>query len=253
MMITPKLSDKLEITFQTVQKSRPYIGLTASMMKKAGAELTLSPDKVVVENKPYMNPDFEIESDWTAVSYWYSLATISNCEIEIESIPYVSLQGDRKVSEIYSLLGVKSEWDDGRLKIIPGGPRSVKALILDLQDNPDIAQTLMVTCACIGIPFTFVGLSSLHIKETDRLKAMQNELRKFGIDLAIGSDWVSWIGNKINPDKGPIKTYCDHRMAMAFAPAAFIYPGMEIENVQVVSKSYPRFWEELKSQGFRLE
>lgn len=253
MMITPKLSDKLEITFQTAQKSRPYIELTASMMKKAGAELTLSPDKVVVENKPYKNPDFEIESDWTAVSYWYSLATISNCEIEIESIPYVSLQGDRKVSEIYSLLGVKSEWDDGRLKIIPGGPRSVKALMLDLQDNPDIAQTLMVTCACIGVPFTFVGLSSLHIKETDRLEAMQKELRKFGIDLAVGSDWASWIGNKIDPDKGPIKTYCDHRMAMAFAPAAFIYPGMEIENVQVVSKSYPRFWEELKSQGFRLE
>lgn len=253
MMIAPKLTSNLKIQFQNAQKSRPYVELTADMMKKAGADVIIRPDKVFVTNKPYNKLDFEIESDWTSVSYWYSLASISNYEIEVDSIPYISFQGDRKVSEIYELLGVSSLWDNGKLTIKPGGPHSVKALMLDLKDNPDIAQTLMVTCACIGVPFTFVGLSSLHIKETDRLVAMQNELLKLGVDLAIGSDWASWIGNHVERHKGPIKTYCDHRMAMAFAPASFMNPGLEIENVEVVSKSYPRFWEELKSQGFRLE
>lgn len=254
MMIAPRLSSNLQIEFLDIQKSRPYVELTANMMKKAGAKLKVSPGKIIIENRPYTGTEkLEIESDWTSVSYWYSLAAISNCEIKVESILDMSLQGDRRLADIYELIGVTSRWKNDTLTITPGGPHSVKALMMDLKDNPDIAQTLMVTCACIGVPFTFVGLSSLHIKETDRLVAMQNELCKLGVDLAIGSDWASWIGNRIPKSKGPIKTYYDHRMAMAFAPASVKYPGLEIENVEVVSKSYPRFWEELRSLGFRLE
>ncbi|MCK4751650.1 MAG: 3-phosphoshikimate 1-carboxyvinyltransferase, partial [Bacteroidales bacterium] len=192
----------------------------------------------------------------SAASYWYALAVLAErTELEIIGLQQGSFQGDSVLPGIFLPLGVETIFKKGgvRLKSIP---RTLERFEFDFSDNPDLVQTMVVLCGLRNIPFNMSGTRTLRIKETDRILALQVEMRKLGILLEAdhGGAWLSWDGKKTTdiPRKKQIKTYQDHRMAMAFAPAAIIHPGLIIEDPEVVHKSYPGFWKDLESTGFRV-
>ena len=214
--------------------SRPYIDLTIHVMHGFGAEVDwTSPDTIEVQPRPYSNAPYLIENDWSASSYWYELAS-------------------------FSLLGVKTAFDEPH----SGKPTtvrltrhldSVSQLSYDFLNCPDLAQTVVATCCGLGVTFHFTGLASLRIKETDRLVALQRELRKLGFIIQIiNNEELLWDGSVCEPSMEPIDTYEDHRMAMAIAPLAVKFPGLRINNPEVVTKSYPDFWKDLRKASFTI-
>lgn len=251
MLIAPTLKSELRINFDSKPGSMPYIKMTLNMMRNARAIVTTSDSCFIFRNRGYRTTLNVIESDWSSASYWYELAALTHKVINIENMTMDSMQGDRRIVRIFSKLGVRSVFEGSTL-LLKQGEKDKYSLTLNLEDNPDIAQTLMVTCCCLGVPFCFVGLESLRVKETDRLSAMQKELRKLGFCLYVGSDWVNWDGTRKKIKSKIINTYKDHRMAMAFAPASVMFPGLTIRDVDVVAKSYPDYWINLQSLGFRL-
>lgn len=262
LLIAPmtKLGVTLHLTGNIV--SRPYIDLTIHVMHCFNADVEwASPDTIVVKPKPYTDNPFFIENDWSAASYWYELASlypVGNVRVMLRGLDDSSRQGDSVVKYIFSLLGVRTNFEATHT----GKPTTVKLsrhmdhideMNYDFINCPDLAQTVVVTCCALDIKFHFTGLASLRIKETDRLEALQKELQKVGyvIRKGNGSDLI-WDGQKCEPTFEPIDTYQDHRMAMAFAPLAVKYPHLKINNPEVVSKSYPDFWDDLKKAEFTV-
>ncbi len=235
--------------------SRPYIELTMQLMRDFGAEVSwISDDSICVKGGGYQDTPYYIESDWSAASYWYEIAALSTkARIELPGLFANSCQGDSKGAKLFEKLGVKTEFIKGGVRLTKTSECS-KRLDANLVEIPDLAQTFVVTCCLKGIPFRFTGLQSLRIKETDRISALITELRKLGFVLqAEGDEALSWEGEWRVPEDHPvIATYEDHRMAMAFAPASFLYNNLQIANPEVVSKSYPHFWEDLKTAGFNV-
>lgn len=257
MMVAPEMDSPLTIDFNGEEPvSRPYIRMTAAQIERAGVEVDLTPVSVTVANTGYTPVDPYCERDWSAASYWYSISAISAGFVTLPGLSEDSMQGDSRVARLYEMLGVmtqESEDTPDALDLVPS-PEQFSRFEEDLSDNPDVAQTIAVTAAMLGIPFHLRGLSTLRDKETDRLAAMQAELDKFGIIVEIrnGSELV-WNGERHPLFAVPeIDTYDDHRMAMAFAPAAIFVPGMVINDIEVVSKSYPSFWDDLRAAGFIL-
>jgi 3-phosphoshikimate 1-carboxyvinyltransferase len=213
---------------------------------------------------------YYIESDWSAASYWYEIELLSdnsNETMELCGLFADSLQGDSAVKDIFQQLSVQTmiqtQQEDGPRTILIRRGLLPKQLTWDFTKTPDLAQTLVVTCAMKGIPFNFCGLKSLRIKETDRIAALQTELRKLGVQVEVeGDDVMSWAGPQLQsqgdvpylqPAAGTaIDTYDDHRMAMAFAPAALVLGSICINHPDVVSKSYSRFWQDLQDAGFEV-
>lgn len=242
--------------------SRPYIDLTIHVMHGFGAEVDwTSPDTIEVQPKPYSNAPYLIENDWSASSYWYELASlypISEANVSLRGLEDSSRQGDSVVKYIFSLLGVKTAFDEPH----SGKPTtvrltrhldSVSQLSYDFLNCPDLAQTVVATCCGLGVTFHFTGLASLRIKETDRLVALQRELRKLGFIIQIiNNEELLWDGSVCEPSMEPIDTYEDHRMAMAIAPLAVKFPGPRINNPEVVTKSYPDFWKDLRKASFTI-
>lgn len=242
--------------------SRPYIDLTIHVMHGFGAEVDwTSPDTIEVRPKPYSNAPYLIENDWSASSYWYELASlypISEANVSMRGLEDSSRQGDSVVKYIFSLLGVKTAFDEPH----SGKPTtvrltrhldSVSQLSYDFLNCPDLAQTIVATCCGLGVTFHFTGLASLRIKETDRLVALQRELRKLGFIIQIiNNEELLWDGSICEPSMEPIDTYEDHRMAMAIAPLAVKFPGLRINNPEVVTKSYPDFWKDLRKASFTI-
>lgn len=242
--------------------SRPYIDLTIHVMHGFGAEVDwTSPDTIEVRPKPYSNAPYLIENDWSASSYWYELASlypISEANVSMRGLEDSSRQGDSVVKYIFSLLGVKTAFDEPH----SGKPTtvrltrhldSVSQLSYDFLNCPDLAQTVVATCCGLGVTFHFTGLASLRIKETDRLVALQRELRKLGFIIQIiNNEELLWDGSVCEPSMEPIDTYEDHRMAMAIAPLAVKFPGLRINNPEVVTKSYPDFWKDLRKASFTI-
>lgn len=242
--------------------SRPYIDLTIHVMHGFGAEVDwTSPDTIEVQPKPYSNAPYLIENDWSASSYWYELASlypISEANVSMRGLEDSSRQGDSVVKYIFSLLGVKTAFDEPH----SGKPTtvrltrhldSVSQLSYDFLNCPDLAQTVVATCCGLGVTFHFTGLASLRIKETDRLVALQRELRKLGFIIQIiNNEELLWDGSVCEPSMEPIDTYEDHRMAMAIAPLAVKFPGLRINNPEVVTKSYPDFWKDLRKASFTI-
>lgn len=242
--------------------SRPYIDLTIHVMHGFGAEVDwTSPDTIEVQPKPYSNAPYLIENDWSASSYWYELASlypISEANVSLRGLEDSSRQGDSVVKYIFSLLGVKTAFDEPH----SGKPTtvrltrhldSVSQLSYDFLNCPDLAQTVVATCCGLGVTFHFTGLASLRIKETDRLVALQRELRKLGFIIQIiNNEELLWDGSVCEPSMEPIDTYEDHRMAMAIAPLAVKFPGLRINNPEVVTKSYPDFWKDLRKASFTI-
>lgn len=262
LMIAPVLDNGLEIALTDGIISRPYINLTMELMKVFGAVVKWTDDTTIkVEPKPYTPRKYYVESDWSASSYWYEIVALSDsAEVILPSLSRNSLQGDSKVAEIFRKLGVSTEFiideETGRDCVrLSKTSCDCKHLDLDFIDQPDLAQTVVVCCCMMGVHFRFTGLQSLRIKETDRIAALQRELAKLGFAISVEDDnTLCWHGETSTPDDVvAIDTYEDHRMAMAFAPCCLKHGSIVINNPEVVSKSYPNFWNDLKSVGFAIE
>ena len=263
LIIGPMLERGLTLHLTGDIISRPYIDLTLWMMGEFGAHAEwTSADTITVEPKPYQVRDYFIENDWSAASYWYEMVAISDdpeATIKLTGLTDGSKQGDSVTRYIFSLLGVKTVFETKKQGVpqtvtLKQNGRCVPRLEYDFVNSPDLAQTFVVTCLAKDIPFHFKGLATLKIKETDRIEALKREARKLGFVLEDRNDSeLLWSGERCKPTNEGIDTYEDHRMALAFAPFALKQPGLMINNPHVVSKSYPKFWEDLKAAGFEIE
>lgn len=245
---------KLRLTGDII--SRPYINLTLQLMHDFGAQAGwTSESSIAVAPGGYRDTPFRVESDWSAASYWYQMTALSPGapEMELLGLHAHSPQGDSRGAQLFARLGVQTEFTPQGVRLRKEG-RPAGRLDEDLVDIPDLAQTFVVTCCLLGVPFRFTGLQSLKIKETDRICALITELRKLGYAVHAEQDSILWWdGERCPADPQPaIDTYEDHRMAMAFAPACLVRPGIRINEPQVVSKSYPRYWDDLRAAGFGL-
>jgi 3-phosphoshikimate 1-carboxyvinyltransferase len=256
LLIAPKLENGLELTLEGEITSVSYIKMTLALLNEIGVETSFVENKIIVKpQSAIQNSEFAIESDWSSASYWYSIVALSEIgtQITLSSFKENSLQGDFALVEIYKNFGVETVFNDNNsITISKDNTKFQKSFNFNLQSSPDIAQTISVTCFGLGISCFLTGLHTLKIKETDRLEALKTELTKLGASISITNDSLTLEQSEnINPNVR-ISTYQDHRMAMAFAPLALKVPII-IENAEVVSKSYPTFWEDCKQFGFLIE
>ena len=259
LLIAPKLENGLQLTLEGTITSMPYLKMTLALLEKIGVQTTFDDNKILVfpttDNRQLTT--ITVESDWSSASYFYSIVALSKegTTITLSSFQKNSLQGDSALVEIYKNFGVQTSFNKNSLILTKTNRQPTadhqQQLTFQLNNTPDIAQTIAVTCFGLEIGCHLSGLHTLKIKETDRLKALQNELTKLGADVTLTDDSLTLEPSQtINPDI-KINTYNDHRMAMAFAPLALKVP-LVIEDANVVCKSYPDFWSNLKSIGFRI-
>ena len=256
LMVAPCFTEGLTLHLKGDIASRTYIELTLDLMRRYGAVAEWTNGQTIRVNPgTYEDTPLSVEGDWSAASYWYELAAVAahqghEVDILLRGLTADSQQGDRVVAEMYESLGIKTVYTEEGARLLNSEFRiqNSELKVLDFTHCPDIAQTLAVTYCLLGIPFRFGGIHSLRIKETDRVAALIAELRKLGFVLRTeGTEHLVWDGTTCPPDVCPtISTYDDHRMAMAFAPAALCYKNLAIEHPEVVTKSYPTFWEDLK-------
>lgn len=267
LMIGPALPQGLTLHLTGQLISRPYIDLTLQLMRDFGAQAAwTSAQSITVQPGCYRDTAFTVESDWSAASYWYEITALlahqhkqsgqTDCRVSI-TLPGLfahSYQGDSQGARLFAQLGVQTTFTPQGIVLTPQHI-TARQLEADLTDMPDLAQTFVVTCCLLDIPFCFTGLQSLKIKETDRITALTNELEKLGYVLHSENDsMLAWNGIRKAPHPDAvIHTYEDHRMAMAFAPACLALPGLCIAEPQVVTKSYPHFWDDLKQAGFLVK
>lgn len=258
LMVAPLMTDGLRLTLVGEAASLPYIDLTLSMMVKAGAQAERSADVIEVVHGGYTSPEaLAAEKDWSAAAFWYEIEALTCGFLTLEGLDIASMQPDRRVADIFSDLGVTtSEGEDSPENVdLCGSPETSPRLVADFTPTPDLVPATAVTCAMNGIPFRLTGLQSLRIKECDRLEALATELRKVGVVTETeGDHTLVWDGRRHPVFEMPVfETYGDHRMAMAFAPVSAYLPGIIVRDVEVVGKSYPGFWDDLRSAGFTVE
>ena len=263
LMIAPVLSKGLEMKLTGGIVSRPYIDLTLHLMHQFGVSAEWTDiDSITVKPQPYRQRPYTIENDWTAASYWYEVLALTDelgAKVVLPGMLDGSRQGDSAVRYIFSLLGIKTAFADRKADRLTDATLTRHSCMLnrmdyDFTNQPDLAQTLIATCPILGIPFHFTGLGSLRIKETDRIEAMKTEMEKLGYILHADSGTeLSWEGDRCEPAAQPvIDTYEDHRMAMSFAPLAIRLGRIGINHPEVVSKSYPHYWNDLRKAGFHI-
>ena len=264
LMIGPMLDKGLELRLTGDIISRPYIDLTLYMMNEAGADAEwTSSDTITIRPVPYKTKEYLIENDWSGASYWYEMMALMNdpdAKLLLTGLKDGSKQGDSVARYIFSMLGVKTVFESKssrkpQIVTITANGRCLPRLEYDFVNSPDLAQTFVVTCAAKGVRFHFKGLSTLKIKETDRIEALKKEMKKLGFVIESRNDSeLIWNGETCEPQmENGIDTYEDHRMALAFAPYALKSGEIIINNPQVVTKSYPHFWESLAEVGFEIE
>lgn len=254
MMVAPLMDAPLTLTLDADTVSMPYIKMTAEMMRRRGVAVEIERDVVEVSNRPYGPCSEAVEGDWSAAAFWYEIAAMTAGWVTIGNLGENSIQGDKALADIFPRLGVLTEFSDEGVEL-SATPELYSRLDIDLSDTPDLVQALAVTAVAIGLPFTFTGVGNLRIKETDRLEALRRELLKVGCVAEIDGNGsiFSWDGRRMPIMEMPqIDTYDDHRMAMAFAPLSVFMPGLVIRNIEVVSKSYPGFWDDLRNAGFTV-
>ncbi|MEM6805708.1 MAG: 3-phosphoshikimate 1-carboxyvinyltransferase [Bacteroidota bacterium] len=254
LMIGPSLKGGIKINLEGEISSRPYIEMTRSLMKHFGVESRWEGQSIIVDEQPYQKNTYRIESDWSAASYWYAMVAIAKeAEVQLWGLREDSMQGDRGIVEMMKNFGVASQFTkDGVILSKIEAQAGNGILELDFSDMPDMAQTVAVISAAKGIPVRMAGLHTLRIKETDRIAALYNELQKFGVEMQIDGDICTIDGN-VSKSSSIVKTYDDHRMAMAFAPLVFTQNSLMIDEPEVVQKSYPEFWQHLKGAGIKVE
>lgn len=251
MMVAPILPKGLTILLQGKIGSIPYIQMTAELMKQFGVEpfLELNKGLIKIQHSKFKKADITVEADWSSASYWFAFVALAKqAVLTLPKVSEKSLQGDRVIVDIMDQLGVKTLFTNGNAVL--SKKEATKNLIWDFKDCPDLAQTVLPVCAAKGISGNFTGLESLRIKETDRITALQNELRKIGAVLSETATGNWQLETRSIPTQSiTIQTYHDHRMAMGFAPLATIQ-DLKIESPEVVNKSYPGFWRDMNTVGF---
>jgi len=247
LLIAPKLPQGLQLNLIGQITSRPYLQMTLSLLAQLGVKYSWYQNSIIVLPKPNVTTvNLTVESDWSSASYFYSLAALCDeAIIKLNSFKSDSLQGDSALVSIYKNLGVKTTFKNDSIILERKAKSKIQKLQLDLVKTPDLAQTIAVTCFGLGIACHLTGLHTLKIKETDRLVALKTELEKLGAKVDITDDSLFLHPAKAINSDVKIATYKDHRMAMAFAPLALKTP-LTIEEAEVVSKSYPKFWKDLE-------
>jgi 3-phosphoshikimate 1-carboxyvinyltransferase len=253
LLIAPKLENGLELTLEGKITSIPYINMTLHLLNQIGVETSFVGQTITV--KPLLVVSrlaLTVESDWSSSSYFYSMVALSEAgtRITLSSYKKDSFQGDAALAEIYKSFGVTTTFIENNI-VLEKETLNPEPCNLNLNDTPDIAQTIAVTCFGLGLECHLTGLHTLKIKETDRLEALQTELSKLGAEVSVTNDSLSLKASRGINRSIKIATYNDHRMAMAFAPLAVKVPII-IEDAEVVSKSYPNFWNDLENIGFSI-
>ncbi len=259
LLIAPTLENGLELELIGTIVSIPYIKMTLKIMEYFGIETSFVDNKIVVKSGNYQPEKYYVEADWSAATYFYSIAILSKqAEIELKGLTNQQLQGDAVIAAIAESFGVETTWKENAIFLNKVRKPDFDLYNFDFIECPDIAQTVIAVCAASAIDINCEGLQTLRIKETDRIAALDNELQK--LDLASlteidSNHWKLRINNLTNQDSQlttSISTYDDHRMAMAFAPLCLKTNSIIIEEPHVVSKSYPLFWNDLKKLGFEI-
>ena len=252
LLVAPLMRDGLHLTIIGNIVSRPYIEMTIELMRHFGATVSCRGNSIKVAPQRYTPAAIEIEGDWSAASYWYETVAISRTPMTLTTLQHDSLQGDARVAQYFSQLGVETRYDNGEVTLSPC-PVAVKDFTAHLADTPDIAPTISIACALQAIPFRLTGLANLPLKECDRIAVLISEARKIGFAFTSPeAGTIEWSGNRIPSPHTPscIDPHGDHRMAMTFAPAALVTGEISISNPDVVAKSYPHFWDDLQRAGF---
>jgi len=259
LLISPMLQNGLVIKFNGDIVSRPYINMTLKMMEEFRVygqwnDNTISVSPQVYHKKSDVDYAYQVDGDWSAASYWYSMVALAEeADLILTGLNHTSIQGDFIIANLFLFFGVKTEFIDGGIRLTKIKVKD-EHFGFDFSDCPDVVQTVAVTAAALNIPCFFNGLSTLRIKETDRLEALKQELSKFGVAAHIEKKQSIQIdGNKLNKRIQTVETYNDHRMAMSFAPLALQTDAVIIQNQDVVKKSYPNFWNDLLKLGFTIE
>ena len=254
LLIAPRLDQGLELIIEGELTSRPYVEMTLAMMSQAGIKYVWEQNTIKIANQLFTSSEIIVEPDWSAASYWYAIAALSEqAEIFLPGLNAYSLQGDSKITEIMANFGITSQFKDGGV-LLKKEPKILERKIFDFKECPDLAQTVIVCCAALKHNATFTGLETLKIKETDRVNALQVELAKIGVKLIEGNQTYKLDCSELDLNRSiQVNTYDDHRMAMAFAPLALVMNELRIEDHRVVDKSYPHFWTDLESIGFLTE
>jgi 3-phosphoshikimate 1-carboxyvinyltransferase len=255
LMVAPLLLKGLTINILTPIYSQPYIDMTIGLMAKASIKVEKLGSSLRIQNQEYKAIEHTVESDWSGASYWFSFIALSEIgrSIKLLGLKEDSLQGDQAIRPIMQKLGVQSTYDQEGIILKKNNNELPEWLEIDFKEFPDLAQTVVACCAALKVNLKMTGLESLRIKETDRIKALHNEMSKFNCSLTESSKGVWEMKAKEFSFTEPINihTYEDHRMAMSFAPLALKGPLL-IDEIDVVNKSYPSFWTDLKSVGFEL-
>lgn len=257
LMIAPTLEGGLTLRLKNRITSRSYIEMTLKLMEQFGVRSVFRNNEIRVEEQSYQPVEYSVEADWSGASYWYeTLALCDSGEIELEGLKLSGLQGDEAIDNWFTGFGIESIETQAGIKICKKSDIKPARLFLKFHETPDMAQTMAVVCVAKGVPFHFSGLETLKIKETNRVAALQNELKKLGAILTEPREgelkWDGMFKPELVEDRPVIETYNDHRMALAFAPLAITGKEIIINNPQVVTKSYPDFWSQLSNVGFKV-
>jgi 3-phosphoshikimate 1-carboxyvinyltransferase len=254
LLVAPKLENGIELTLIGDITSVPYIKMTLALLNDLNIQTSFEGNVIRVYSKPEVaTKEMTVESDWSSASYFFSLVALSaTASISLTSYKATSLQGDSALVEIYAKMGVTTHFEGNKMTLVKQQNFKLETVNLELNNTPDIAQTIVVTCLGLGIGCHLTGLHTLKIKETDRLEALRIELTKLGANITVTNDSLTLVASVHINSNIAIATYNDHRMAMAFAPLALKVPII-IDNAEVVSKSYPDFWKDLESLGFQTK
>ena len=254
MMLGVSINQGLKIKLSTKITSLPYIHMTKKIIERIGGIVDIKPDEIIIKQLVSNKiPDQIVESDWSSASYFYSLVALSDSsDITLSSFFNNSIQGDSRIVDIYKQFGVETKFLNDKIYLKKNNIDLPDSISINLRDNPDLAQTIVVTCLGLGVNCKLEGLHTLKLKETDRLLALKREIEKFEVDsITISNQSITLKNNSKLKSGVSVNTYDDHRMAMSFAPLSMINPIIII-NPEVVSKSYLNFWNDLESLGFKI-
>lgn len=258
LMIAPTLKDGLTLKLQNRITSRSYIEMTLRLMNLFGVSHSWKQNVIRIDEQKYIPVEYFVEADWSAASYWYEILALSpGGSVELPDLVRSGLQGDQSIEYWFEWFGIETTAVPGGIRIAKVNERCPSRLFLKFHQTPDMAQTMASLCVAKGVPFHFTGLETLKIKETNRILALQNELGKLGAELTEPKEgelkWNGFIDPASEQSSPVIETYDDHRMAMAFAPLASCGKVLKIKDPDVVTKSYPAYWNDLKKAGFQIE
>lgn len=253
LLIAPTLPGGLEMELTGKIASIPYLKMTLALIAEFGAKYSFENNIIKIEEGKYQAKEFTVEADWSAASYWYQIAALADeANITLKGLKEVSLQGDSAIVGMFKNFGVQSTFEGTQVTLKKTTSATADSFDYDFSDCPDVAQTLAATITGLNIKGHFKGLESLRIKETDRIAAIKKELEKFGASIDIlPNDELKVNNGSMHSFNGIIETYDDHRVAMSIAPLCLKVDSIEIEEPNVVAKSYPNFWKDLAGKGLK--